>query len=784
MRRLLPVVVASLLAACSGSNSDTAPVQSTQLLSSASVTTTAPTAADYNKVVQQIYVAYFGRPADVGGLAWHANVLLAAKAPTDIAGIVAAYGTNAALKAEIDSFGTSAESAALYSGDNGQFIDALYRNLFGRAPDQAGKDYWVNTLNKNLMTRASAAIQLLGGAQSTDATIISNKTTAASTFTSLIATPVQQQGYNGLDANAVVRTMLGGVGADTNMAAFTGSIKSTISTLTTSAAKANGWDITPTAPAINSVSGRNVNVLATQVIATQQNGNAAPPVPSALSTPPAGTNLKLWIYDPRSASGAAMNTGIFIQNLSTNSGWTFVAANADGSVYQNLQPGNYQFDTTEPNGMSNIFSRHRYQVGVTSGAVTIQGLQASTQGYFAVTLDLAIVAGTPQAQKLQDDLKALANLPVSAFKPTSMCQLQDQVTPNRSFSTDLSAGFPKVRIRLPSYGHLRALIVPVDFPDVGGKDDPATFFTPLANSMRDFYLKQSYGRLAFDFDVVPNWVHLPFSPSKYSFTSENGSGDFTSYRAAIIAMTEKQIDYSKYDAVYFLVPKEMPMSQMGYGPAITTPTWTSTGYVVNGATGGADMYYNESHNVVGAQWKWMAHETGHAFGLYDEDLNHASQTLGYWSIMAMNWSNHAIEHNGWDRYLQGWLPEEQIACLPKTGLDSKGTSVVLSSLVRQTADVKAAMVPLSASKILVMESRRNEGYDQIAVGREGVLVYTVDMTLGTLAGGYRAQRRPGSVDPNFEDAALHVGDTITVDGVTVSVTASNLDGDTVKVSTQ
>jgi hypothetical protein len=104
--------------------------------------------------------------------------------------------------------------------------------------------------------------------------------------------------------------------------------------------------------------------------------------------------------------------------------------------------------------------------------------------------------------------------------------------------------------------------------------------------------------------------------------------------------------------------------------------------------------------------------------------------------------------------------------------------------VRQTADIKAAMVPLSASKILVMESRRNEGYDQIANGHEGVLVYTVDMKLGTLAGGYRTQRRIGSTDPNFEDAALHVGDSITVEGVTVSVTASSTDGDTIKVSTQ
>lgn len=244
-------------------------------------------------------------------------------------------------------------------------------------------------------------------------------------------------------------------------------------------------------------------------------------------------------------------------------------------------------------------------------------------------------------------------------------------------------------------------------------------------------------------------------------------------------MLDGQVDFSKYDAVYILVPKEMPIAKMGFGPAITSPTWTSTGYVNNGATGGADMYARPGYD-----WRWMAHETGHAFGLYDEDHEHKTQTLGHWGIMAMNWSETGIEHVSWDRYLLGWLPEEQVACLPKAGLDGAGTTVALAPLVRQGAGTKAAMVPLSSTKILVMESRKNEGYDNIASGNEGVLVYTVDMTLDTLEGGYRTVRRPGSVDPGFEDAALRSGESVTVEGVTVTVTASGKDGDTVKLSRQ
>ncbi|MES2126583.1 MAG: DUF4214 domain-containing protein [Pseudomonadota bacterium] len=782
MKRFSSLVLVLLLAACGGAADKSA---TTLGSGQGSRGQSVRVASDYNDVVQQIYVAYFGRPADAGGLAWHAGVLLAAKAPTDIVSLAAAYSTNAALKAEIDSFGASAESAALYPGDNGQFISAVYRNLFSREADAAGKAFWVSVLDAGAITRANAAITLMSGSQGSDISVINNKTKVASNFTSAIVTPVLNAGYDGLAANVVVRAMLGNVGASTDTTAFNATVKTTLNSLAATVAASKGQEVSAAVPAMNSVSAKAVTVLANAVVIPAAGTAVVPAMPANVSVAPANTNLKLWIYDPRTpVSASFVAPGIFLQNITSNGSFNFVSANSDGTLYLQLTAStSYQFDTVEPNGTSSTFQRHRYQVTVSAaGVATIKDATLNSTGFYPVTLDLANVAATPAAQKLQDDLKALASQPASTFQPTSRCQMMDQVTPTRSFNTDLSVGFPKVRVRLPSYGHIRALIVPVDFPDVAGVDNPATFFTPLANDVRDFYLKQSYGRVTFDFDIQPAWVRLPFSTTKYGFGATVNSGDFTSYRQDIINLTEKLIDYSKYDAVYFLVPQQMPFAQMGWGPAITAPTYTSTGYVVNGATGGADMYYNESHGITGGMWKWMAHETGHAFGFVDEDLNHASATLGSWSIMAMNWSNNAIEDNGWDRYLQGWLADSQVACVARTDIAATGTTVALSPLVRQNTDTKVAMVPLSSSKILVMESRKNEGLDHIVAAHEGVLVYTVDMTIGQLAGGYRTQRRAGSTLANFEDAALHLGDSVTVDGIVVTVTASSVDGDTIKLT--
>ena len=92
------------------------------------------------------------------------------------------------------------------------------------------------------------------------------------------------------------------------------------------------------------------------------------------------------------------------------------------------------------------------------------------------------------------------------------------------------------------------------------------------------------------------------------------------------------------------------------------------------------------------------------------------------------------------------------------------------------------MIPVTSSKILVIESRKSESLDIIPAGHEGVLVYTVDMTKGQLGGGYEIQKRIGSTDPNFEDAALHAGDSITVSGVKITVMSLDASGDTVKIS--
>jgi M6 family metalloprotease-like protein len=511
-------------------------------------------------------------------------------------------------------------------------------------------------------------------------------------------------------------------------------------------------------------------------------------IPSNLTPPVANATLKVWISDPRAPTVGLVNSGIFVANASTLS-FTYYGPSKDGAISVSLPDGNYVMDTTEPSG-STLFIRKRYSVSIQSGVALVASANSNTQGVFAVTLGLNNTSTS--FKNLQTNVTTAATMNANSFVPNSACQLIDQVTANRTLSTQLSAGFPKVVSRASSFGRIRALIVPIDFPDVQGVDNPVTFFTPIAQQASNFYYAQSYGKLAFDFEIVPNWVRVPFASNLYNMgtpvsvpgqTKESavGLGDPVGYLNALIAATDGPIDFSQYEEVYFLLPKEIPMSSIGWGPAITNANWTSTGVILNGATGSADMYYNEKNGISGATWKWLVHETGHTLGLYDEDYQHQSQTLGFFSVMAQSWTNNAFEMLTWDRYLQGWLPESQVACTTLNNLSKGPLTKILSPVERQDTQLKAVMTPLSGSKILVIESRKSEGYDTISPANQGVLVYTVDMTMGQLAGGYVMQKRTGSVLPSQEDGLLKANDQVVVGGVKITVMGLSSSGDTVKI---
>ena len=76
------------------------------------------------------------------------------------------------------SFFDQPETQALYpdgGADTANFVQATYKNLFNREPDDAGMDFWKEQLEKGSISKSAFILAVVNGAKGDDAEIMANK---------------------------------------------------------------------------------------------------------------------------------------------------------------------------------------------------------------------------------------------------------------------------------------------------------------------------------------------------------------------------------------------------------------------------------------------------------------------------------------------------------------------------------------------------------------------------------------------------------------------------------
>lgn len=153
--------------------------------------------------VQELYVAYFGRPADVAGLDYWTNV------------VEAEGGKLTAVSA---AFAKEKEYTDLFAGKtNAQIIDTIYTNMFGHAADAAGRTYWVDLLTAGTVSVDTIVAEVAKGAQGTDNTAVENKVVGATAFTAALDTAAEQAGYSGAAAAVLAKAFVAGITTDATL---------------------------------------------------------------------------------------------------------------------------------------------------------------------------------------------------------------------------------------------------------------------------------------------------------------------------------------------------------------------------------------------------------------------------------------------------------------------------------------------------------------------------------------------------------------------------------------
>jgi M6 family metalloprotease-like protein len=381
--------------------------------------------------------------------------------------------------------------------------------------------------------------------------------------------------------------------------------------------------------------------------------------------------------------------------------------------------------------------------------------------------------------------------PTTASGNVGDCKLIEN-SPERNRWGSIFAAFPPIGGNFEPTGTFKVALIPIDWSDLPGEANPLSRATDQIALFNEWYDMASEGKVKFLWSTYDKYVRVPGSALDFK-QARSGAGD--SLANAAIKAADPYVDFTGVRAVYFLPPKGqkvfMESSQAFKDLNLSAPIPTNEGPILNYALAGA--YFDE---VPLNYWSYWVHETGHMFKLPDLKYNwnnwgqvELPVPIGPFSGFDMfsNQDGPSRNMSAWLRWIIGWLPESSVFCQDVNRLTP--TRVMLNPIDTRTSQVRTVMIRISDTKLVAIESRRPSKFDcSHSTNRAGVLVYTVDATVGHGEGTQtlippagRGVISTNCHTPVILDAILNQGDSVTTNGITVKVVRSAT-YDTIEIS--
>ena len=168
-----------------------------------------PSNSAYYPLVQHIYLAYVGRPAEPAGLNNMAASLKNANAPTDISKLDAIYKSNASVSTLLTNTQASSESTTLYPTTNiSAYVSALFQTIFNRAPTSAELTKFSSAVSSGTLPIGQLPLSIMNSAPDLyGITTMENRAGVALNFTATLTTATAPY-YSGQVAATSARHML------------------------------------------------------------------------------------------------------------------------------------------------------------------------------------------------------------------------------------------------------------------------------------------------------------------------------------------------------------------------------------------------------------------------------------------------------------------------------------------------------------------------------------------------------------------------------------------------
>jgi hypothetical protein len=390
--------------------------------------------------------------------------------------------------------------------------------------------------------------------------------------------------------------------------------------------------------------------------------------------------------------------------------------------------------------------------------------------------------------------------------PLAPCALTEtSVDRTRYASGALTTGFPRSEAvtRWPD-GEKNVLIVAFDWPDITDDISPNELLSGEASMFAEYMKTFTRGKVTLDVEIHPERITLlepsaSFSQSeRQQNTSQWGAGNVNTvdyFYQEMIKASDAFVDYSDRDLVLFVPPRfEEVFAEFNLWPPGNGPYQTNEDPIVRAFTPGGGYHFRPGNSL----WAFWVHESMHYFklpDLYWNDQNSVKRTPftfpGPMHGLDLMDGTYNRSLNSWLMWLAGWSLEGEQVCLTDTNFQD--SSYELFPVSNNDQSLKAVMLKLSETELLIVESRRQTKFDHTPIrSQDGVLVYHVDTSIPHGEGAITAIAPAGRTlvsnrmgEGGFDtmlDTFLYEGNSLNMAGYNITVNKAYVGSDIVSIS--
>lgn len=373
------------------------------------------------------------------------------------------------------------------------------------------------------------------------------------------------------------------------------------------------------------------------------------------------------------------------------------------------------------------------------------------------------------------------NIPNTIFTDDNVCKIKSDQSHPIGFRSNYDFSFN---------GNVNIQVLPISFTDYNSTSKPADDYGKYFNFIKDGFYKTSDGNTNINFNIPENYINIGNPITSYELPGMYGDSkfqyqkmDMNRFGNDIISKSDNIINFTNINIIVVILPLSVPNKYVSHGYQFFQPFQTQEKTIQG-------IYYMPPVTQINfSSWFGVEpflhlHELMHPTNMlddhYGDDFGRSGPDMGtgQWGIM----SGMITDFLGWDKWISGMITDDQVLCINST------TDVWLKPSNMFGKHNKIAVLPVSNTKVIVLESMRAAGFNyKLPVGAQGLLVYAVDTSINQHGKGINVlwpnNRDNGSLSYNFflSNATLKNNESIQVFNYTIKVKDAGAFGDIIEI---